>query len=122
MTQKRAAILDILRSSEGHLTADEIYVLAKQRYPGMVLATVYNNLHALVEAGLVLQIKTTAGADYYDKTPYAHDHARCTVCGRIFDIDVGNLDRYMRENADAPIVSYELIINAVCPMCRKTEH
>lgn len=122
MTQKRAAILEILRASEGHLTADEIYVRAKQRYPGMVLATVYNNLHALEEAGLILHIKTSEGADYYDKTPHPHAHARCAECGRIFDVEVGDLDAYLRKHADAPVLSYELIVHSVCPKCRKLEN
>ena len=51
MTSKRAAILQILRESEGHLTAEEIFARAKTRFPGMAFATVYNNLHALEEAG-----------------------------------------------------------------------
>ena len=51
MTQKRAAILQILRESEGHLPADEIFRRAKELYPGIVLATVYNTLHYLTEEG-----------------------------------------------------------------------
>ncbi|MBR7181653.1 MAG: transcriptional repressor, partial [Clostridia bacterium] len=43
MTAKRAAILEILRDG-GHLQPDEIYRRVRERYPGIVLATVYNNL------------------------------------------------------------------------------
>ena len=69
MTAKRAAILQVLRESEGHLTADEIYRLAQEKYPGIVLATVYNNLHYLTEQGHIKHIKTAEGPDFYDKTP-----------------------------------------------------
>ena len=82
MTEKRAAILQILQESEGHLPAEEIFARARLRYPGIVLATVYNNLHALEEAGLILHIRTTDGPDFYDKTPSPHEHAFCTECGR----------------------------------------
>ena len=67
MTQKRAAILQILRESEGHLPADEIFRRAKELYPGIVLATVYNTLHYLTEEGHILHIRTADGPDFYDK-------------------------------------------------------
>ena len=117
MTAKRTAILQILQESHGHLRADEIYRLVKQRFPGMVLATVYNNLHALCEAGLIREIKMADGANFYDKTPTAHEHATCTKCGKLFDLDVGDLRAMLAANSTLPICSYELMVHTVCPMC-----
>ena len=117
MTAKRAAILQILQESHGHLQADEIYRLAKERFPGMVLATVYNNLHALCAAGLIREIKMADGANFYDKTPTPHEHATCTKCGRLLDLDLGDLGAMLATKSDLPICSYELVVHTVCPMC-----
>ncbi len=118
MTVKRAAVLQVLRDSEGHLQPDEIYRRAKELYPGMVLATVYNNLHALCEAGLIRRIRTADGADYYDKTPTPHEHAVCSECGMMLDLELGDLMAQFAAKTKLPILSYDLILHTVCPNCR----
>jgi Fe2+ or Zn2+ uptake regulation protein len=117
MTVKRAAILQVLRESEGHLQPDEIYRRAKEKYPGMVLATVYNNLHALCEAGLIRRIRTADGADYYDKTPTPHEHAVCSECGMMLDLELGDLMAQFSAKTKLPVLSYDLIVHTLCPAC-----
>ncbi len=117
MTEKRAAILQILRESEGHLPAEEIFARARLRYPGIVLATVYNNLHALEQAGLILHIRTTDGPDFYDKTPTPHEHAFCSECGRVLDVKLGDLAAELSERTGIPVHSYDLVLRTVCPHC-----
>lgn len=108
----------ILRESQGHMRADEIYTEAKKEFPGIVLATVYNNLHALCEAGLVLRIQTEEGADFYDRTPTEHDHAICVDCGRIFDLPPADVKAFLRETTGVDVISYHLSVRARCPECR----
>ena len=117
MTAKRAAILQVLRESEGHLTADEIYRLAQEKYPGIVLATVYNNLHYLTEQGHITHIKTAAGPDFYDKTPTPHEHAFCTSCGKVIDVDLGDLIAHFNARAGVPILQYDLVLHTRCAAC-----
>lgn len=119
MTVKRAAVLQVLQDSEGHLQPDEIFHRVKKKYPGMVLATVYNNLHALCEAGLIRRIRTADGADYYDKTATQHEHAICSHCGRMLDLQLGNLALSFAKKTELPILSYDLIVHTVCPDCLK---
>lgn len=117
MTVKRAVVLQVLRESEGHLQPDEIYRRAKEQCPGIVLATVYNNLHALCEAGLIRRIRTADGADFYDKTPAPHEHAICTECGMMLDLELGDLTAQFAAKTKLPILSYDLIVHTVCPQC-----
>ena len=117
MTVKRAAVLQVLQDSQGHLQPDEIFRRVKEKYPGMVLATVYNNLHALCEAGLIRRVRTADGADYYDKTPTPHEHAVCTHCGSMMDLQLGNLTAAFSKKTELPILSYDLIVHTVCPNC-----
>lgn len=121
MTQKRAAVLQVLRDSEGHLQADEIFRRVQAQFPGIVLATVYNNLHALVESGHIRQIRTAAGADFYDKTPTPHEHALCHRCGKLLDADLGDLGAALSRRTTLPILSYDLILHTVCPRCKASQ-
>ena len=117
MTVKRAAVLQVLQDSEGHLQPDEIFHRVKKKYPGMVLATVYNNLHALCEAGLIRRIRTADGADYYDKTPTPHEHAVCSGCGMMLDLELGDLMAQFSAKTKLPVLSYDLIVHTLCPEC-----
>ena len=117
MVQKRAAVLQVLQESEGHLQADEIFKRVKCLYPKMVLATVYNNLHALTESGHIRHIKTVSGADFYDKTPTPHEHAICAVCGKLLDADIADFAAVLQNATSMPILSYDLILHTVCHDC-----
>ena len=119
MVPRRAAVLRVLQESEGHLQADEIFKRVKQYYPTIVLATVYNNLHALVEDGYIRHIKTANGADFYDKTPTPHEHALCTVCGKLLDAGLFDFPQFLADNTTLPVLSYDLILHTVCDGCSK---
>lgn len=88
MTKQRECILRFVRENEGHYTAEEIFELAKKEYPGIAVATVYNNLNALVEARIIKRISRVGKPDVYDKSIRLHEHMICTVCARIFDLDL----------------------------------
>lgn len=121
MTAKRTAILRILQDSEGHLTAEEIFARVRTEYPGIVLATVYNNLHALSEAGLIRRVRTEEGADYYDRTPTKHDHAICVRCKKMFDLPVEDLTALLERRSGCRILAYHLTVSALCPDCDRAE-
>src|SRR5215212_5442513 len=89
LTKQRAAVLRVIRESENHLTASEIYEAARKRLPSISYATVYNSLKYLKEAGLVHEISFGgAGASRYDRETARHDHALCTACGKLVDFDL----------------------------------
>ena len=46
MTKQRELIIQILKNNDRHLTADEIFFLAKLQMPSIAMATIYNNLTA----------------------------------------------------------------------------
>ena len=43
MTKQRKLILDIINNSDRHLTAEEVFFIAKEQMHGMAMATVYIN-------------------------------------------------------------------------------
>ena len=51
MTAQRQLILKIIQSSKRHLSAEEIYIEAREELPGIAMATVYNSLKYLCDEG-----------------------------------------------------------------------
>jgi Fe2+ or Zn2+ uptake regulation protein len=71
-----------------HATAQEIYVRALERQPGIGFTTVHRGLARLHELGCVLKIDVTGeGSAMYEPATDAHAHFRCTRCGSVADID-----------------------------------
>ena len=119
MTAKRAAILQVLRESEGHLTADEIFFLAKLKMPSIAMATVYNNLNAMNDAGIVERTHIDGSADCFELVTEPHDHLLCDACGRISDIRIPTLSQTLETALGEKIEHYDLTVHYVCPDCRR---
>ena len=86
MSKQKQLILDIVRSSMTHMTAEQIWLRAKETMPAMVMATVYNNLNALAASGEIARIRVADGPDHFDKTVPPHFHLVCDKCGEMTDI------------------------------------
>lgn len=86
-TRQRNVILDILRESHSHPTAETIYRDARRVIPNISLGTVYRNLNFLRDHGLVREIRPAeGGSSRFDGggTPHAHFH--CVHCNGLLDI------------------------------------
>lgn len=84
-SRQREAILEVLRSTDTHPTANWIYNKVRERIPNISLGTVYRNLSALAENGDILSINVGDGFEHFDGdiSPHAHLHCRC--CNSITD-------------------------------------
>ena len=125
LTKQRDAVLQVIRESENHLTASEIYEAARRRLPSISYATVYNSLKYLREAGLVHEISFgVAGANRYDRETARHDHAICTCCGKLVDFDLtvgGDLVRAAVRKTRFKPESIHLTLRGLCPDCREEQ-
>jgi len=87
---QRVAILEhILGSEARHLSADELHRELKSRYPTISRATIYNNLSALAEAGLIEKLEGADGARF-GSVAAPHVNLVCQQCGRISDVLIGD--------------------------------
>lgn len=119
MTKQRTLILDIVKNTHGHLSADEIYIEARSRMPGIALATVYNNLNVLYDTGKIGKIKIPDSADLYDRSPILHDHLICKNCKSVKDFMLPDIRRHIEDCINEPIISYNLTIEYICKNCKK---
>lgn len=84
-TRQRKLVLDAVRQSYSHPTADEIYNAVREQDDKISRGTVYRNLNLLADAGDILSIKTPGGSRF-DRTIEPHAHIICTSCSRVIDV------------------------------------
>lgn len=118
MTKYAKKILEIVESSRSHLTAEQVFEQLRETYPSVVLATVYNNLNRLWEEDLIRKISVEGMPDRYDRI-VRHDHLVCRKCGRLLDVDLGDLTEQLEKKAGISILSYDLKLVFLCEACRK---
>jgi len=95
-TRQRGVILDILKESHEHPTAEMIYREARRVLPNISLGTVYRNLNFLRDQGALREIRSSeGGSSRFDGADIPHGHFHCVRCNTLLDIplpeDVANL-------------------------------
>jgi len=120
LTRAREVVLEVVRDSREHLTANDVFAAAKSRLPSISFATVYNSLRFLKDAGHIAEIQFGNGASRFDGMTHRHDHALCTRCGKLVDIDMDH-PRKLVETAAAlsnfKPESLEFTLRGLCPAC-----
>jgi Fe2+ or Zn2+ uptake regulation protein len=122
LTKQRQAILQVIRESEDHLTANQVFENARRVLPGISFATVYNSLRYLKTEGLIGEVYFGTGASRYDRKIVRHDHAICRMCGVLVDLDLPIPDDLKAEATALSRFepeSFELLLRGVCPDCNK---
>lgn len=117
MTKYEKEILNIVNVENGHMSADRIFEKLKEKYPSVSLATVYNNVNKLWNAGLIRKLSVEGLPDKYDSIK-PHDHLVCKKCGRISDIRFDDMTDQIRQKTGEEFLFYDLKVFYICPECR----
>jgi len=117
------AVLDVLRASQQHPTALEVYESVRHVRPRIGLATIYRILHQLTEQGLIKELEYASGGARYDAHIHRHDHAICTGCGALLDIPIdiqlpGEALEAAARAAGIELGTHELRIYGLCTSCQ----
>lgn len=121
-TKQRQTVLRVIRESNEHLTANEVFDDARQILPGISFATVYNSLRYLKEAGHIAEISFGNGASRFDALTTRHDHAICNNCGKMVDMEIElpqEVVDFAAEFSKFKLESIELTLRGLCPKCSK---
>lgn len=121
MTNLNQSILDMIRNSEGHLTAEEAFLLAKKKKIDVSMASIYRILGKLADDGLISRFSVAGKPDVFDKTLDEHEHLVCSKCGKVTDIHISDLKKKLVRETGVEINGYELSINYICDDCKKKE-
>ena len=91
MTRQRLTIYRELAGRSDHPDVEGIYQAVKPRIRRISLFTVYRTLNMLESVGLALRVATWKGHARYDAIVEAHAHFLCETCGRIGNVETGDL-------------------------------
>ncbi|GAA2984420.1 Fur family ferric uptake transcriptional regulator [Microbacterium terrae] len=87
VTDSRRAVVEALRAKP-HVSADEVFQLARRYVPQSSLQSVYNALTDFVDAGLVRRIEPAGRPGLFElRVDDNHHHLVCTGCGAVEDVD-----------------------------------
>ncbi len=120
LTKQREVVLQVIHDAHEHLTANGVFDNAKRVLPGISFATVYNSLRFLKDAGHIAEIQFGNGASRFDRMTHRHDHAICTKCGTLVDIEMEHPQELVARAAAYSKFkpeSLEFTLRGICPKC-----
>lgn len=120
-TKQRKTILDVLRGTTSHPTAEWVYKQVCQMLPKVSLGTVYRNLRILKDQGLIMELDYGRYFSRFDGNPRPHYHIVCVKCGKVEDLKVpvkGYLEEEVADVSGYDVIEHRLEFRGVCPECR----
>jgi Fur family ferric uptake transcriptional regulator len=91
ITPQRRIIASILQEQDRHLSAEEIFLLARRQHSRLSLATVYRTLRLLTESGLVRELRLDGDHCRYEiERGEGHQHMICLGCGKVIEFICGH--------------------------------
>lgn len=127
LTFRREHVLRILlENKDKHLSAEEVYHLAKQEVPGVGRATVYRTLDLYLLFDIVCSMDFGDGRRRYefcggDTAGRRHDHLICNLCGKIIEVNgdfPDTLKRSIYREHKFKVEDHQLKVFGICEGCR----
>ena len=124
--RKRDAILNGLRATKVHPSAETLYRQLKPQIPDISMATVYRNLNLFKQQGLAISVGTVDGIERFDGNTDPHVHFICTDCSAVIDLEAMAVPTTLTETAalcsGGQVTGCQLSFTGICPAClRKQE-
>lgn len=92
-TAQRIAICRYILCEADHPTADRIKLWADENFPKISMATVYNTLKTLVDAGLIREFKFPhSDSAVYDQNTSLHYHFLDEKTGELIDVEAAQVE------------------------------
>ena len=84
--RKRNAILEAVRGTTAHPSADMVYADLQHTHPDISLATVYRNLALFKSQGTIASVGIVGGVERFDGNTDPHVHFICNGCHAVIDL------------------------------------
>lgn len=126
LTPQRQTILHTLwEHTDRHLSAEEVYMLVKNDYPDIGLATVYRTLDILAEIGVLQKNDFGDGRSRYEFSrhdEHHHHHLICVECGEVSEFDddlLETLEAVIVKRNGFKVLDHDLKFYGYCQKCQK---
>ena len=124
--QREATVRVLLENEEDHLSAEDVFMLVKEKAPEIGLATVYRTLELLNEMHVVEKLNFGDGVARYDlrteSSKHHHHHLICVQCGSVSEIMEDWLlpleDKLEREFGFT-VLDHRLDFQGICAKCNE---
>jgi Fur family ferric uptake transcriptional regulator len=124
--QREATVRVLLEHEEDHLSAEDVYMLVKEKSPDIGLATVYRTLELLSELHVVEKLNFGDGVARYDlrneNNRHHHHHLICVQCGSVEEIMedwLGELEERLEREYKFQVLDHRLDFQGICRRCRE---
>lgn len=129
VTGQRQLVLEIMAAHPGeHLTAEEIFGLAREQSPEIGLATVYRALQVFIDLHVIDRISLDDGFARFELSQelgserHHHHHAICLACKRIVSLEedlLGPLEDRVMERLGFSVADHEVKLYGYCRECNE---
>lgn len=123
-TDKREAILDVLKNHDVPINIDTIFSEA-DKIISMNLSTAYRTISKLCDKDIVVKSINHNGVAYYQLNRHTHEHYLiCRKCNKIVPIHQCNLqelEETLRKDTGFLIEEHHVEFVGLCPICRNND-
>ncbi len=119
-SKQRDLILTALKKRRDHPTADMLYMQIHQDHPAISLATVYRNLNALADKGVIRRFLSDDAKARYDANITPHQHMQCTCCKKVFDCPpmfYSILQEDILKRTGFHVLQQQIYLTGICAEC-----
>ena len=126
-SSKRDRVLEVFLRQEGHVSADDLFDLARREAAGIGRATVYRTLQWMVEAGVARKVDFGEGRSRFEPS-YRHPrhfHLICTTCHSSSEFLSSDVESLLEEIAAARHFKTNhatVQISGICEQCSTGKH
>ena len=119
--RKRNAILECLKNTHAHPSAETLFQMLQKEHPDISLATVYRNLTLFKNQGIIQSLGTVNGIERFDGNTQPHVHFVCGSCNSVLDLPEldppESLCSAAAKATGGEVTSYQLIFTGTCQDC-----
>ncbi|HVJ06310.1 MAG TPA: Fur family transcriptional regulator [Candidatus Saccharimonadales bacterium] len=123
MTHQRLVLYRTLMQMTDHPSPEQIFDRIRVELPSISLATVYKNLHAFLEAGIVSEVSPHHGSLRIESNAERHHHFICMECHTITDLAPAQIDETPLISSVPPGFQVEQVsmeIRGLCGRCSES--
>ncbi|MFU0791549.1 ferric iron uptake transcriptional regulator [Virgibacillus proomii] len=123
--QREATVRVLLERETDHLSAEDVYLLVKEKAPEIGLATVYRTLELLSELKIIDKINFGDGVSRYDLrkegAKHSHHHLVCSECGAVQEIEddlLEEVEKIVQDEWGFKVKDHRLTFHGICKECQ----
>jgi Fur family transcriptional regulator, ferric uptake regulator len=122
LTEARRAVVETIQKSTRALTPVEVFDMARKKYRGLGLVSVYRTLEKLEELNLVQRVHQPQGCQAFIAESSGHEHLLlCQNCGQVTFFEGDDLDSLIKKISNKTgylIREHWLQLFGLCQACQ----